>query len=48
MKEKYCWLAGNWKLVLKRCERKILLDWKLLEPPNRVKAAVACGVRRVS
>jgi len=22
--EKYCWLAGGWKLVLERCERKIL------------------------
>ena len=35
MREKYCWLTGDWKLVLERCERKILLGW-LLELPNRV------------
>jgi len=35
VREKYCWLAGGWKLVLKRCERKIL-GWRLLELPNRV------------
>ena len=39
MREKYYWLAGGWKLVLERCERKILLGWRLLELPNRVKAA---------
>ncbi|KAG2586434.1 hypothetical protein PVAP13_5NG039608 [Panicum virgatum] len=37
VRKKYCWLAGGWKLVLERCERKILLDWRLLELPNRVK-----------
>ena len=36
MKEKYCWLAGGWKLVLERCEKKTLLGWRLLELPNRV------------
>ena len=36
MREKYCWLAGGWKLVLKRCEKKMLLGWRLLELPNRV------------
>ena len=25
VREKYCWLTGGWKLVLERCERKILL-----------------------
>jgi hypothetical protein len=25
VREKYCLLAGSWKLVLERCERKILL-----------------------
>ena len=36
MREKYCWLASGCKLVLERCERKTLLDWRLLELPNRV------------
>jgi len=36
VREKYCWLAGGWKLVLERCERKTLLGWRLLELPNRV------------
>jgi len=36
MREKYCWLAGGWKLVLKQCERKTLLGWMLLELPNKV------------
>ena len=36
VREKYCWLAGGWKLVLERCERKILLGWRVLELPNRV------------
>jgi len=36
MREKYCWLAGGWKLVLERCERKTLLGWRLLELPNTV------------
>jgi hypothetical protein len=28
VKEKYCWLAGGWWLVLNWCERKALLaDW---------------------
>ena len=31
MREKYCWLASGWNLVLERCERKILLGWRLLE-----------------
>ena len=37
MRKKYYWLAGDWKLVLERCERKILLGWRLLELPNRMK-----------
>ena len=40
MREKYCWLAGGWKLVLKRCEKKMLLGWRLLELPNRVMRVV--------
>ena len=36
MREKYCCLAGNWKLVLEWCGRKTLLGWRLLELPNRV------------
>ena len=36
VRETYCWLAGGWKLVLERCERKTLLDWRLLELRNRV------------
>ena len=36
MREKYCWLAGGWKLVLELGERKILLGWRLLELPNIV------------
>ena len=36
VREKYYWLAGGWKLVLERCERKTLLGWRLLELPNRV------------
>jgi len=36
VREKYCWLAGGWKLVLEQCERKTLLSWRLLELPNRV------------
>ena len=36
MREKYCWLANGWKLMLERCERKTLLGWRLLELPNRV------------
>ena len=36
VREKYCLLAGGWKLVLERCERKTLLGWRLLELPNRV------------
>ena len=26
VREKYCWLAGGWKLVLERYERKTLLS----------------------
>ena len=36
VREKYCWLAGRWKLVLERCEKKTLLGWRLLELPIRV------------
>jgi len=36
VREKYCWLAGGWKLILERCERKTLLGWRLLELPKRV------------
>ena len=29
VREKYCWLAGGWRLVLELCERKILLaGWR--------------------
>jgi len=37
VREKYCWLAGGWRLVLERCERKTLLSWRLVELPNTVK-----------
>jgi len=36
VKEKYCWLAGGWRLVLERCEKKTLLSWRLVELPNTV------------
>ena len=39
MREKYCWLAGGWKLVLELGERKILLSWRLLELPNIVEVS---------
>ena len=35
VREKYCWLAGGWKLVLERCEKKTLLGWRLLELPKK-------------
>jgi len=44
VREKYCWLAGGWKLVLERCERKTLLGWILLELPNRVILASFCSL----
>ena len=31
VREKYYWLTGGWKLMLKRCLKKILLVWRLLE-----------------
>ena len=43
VREKYCWLAGGWKLVLERCERKTLLGWRLLELPNRVIVVTSCA-----
>jgi len=36
VREKYCWLAGGWKLVLKRYERKILLAGWRNQTANRV------------
>ena len=36
VKEKYCWLAGGWRLVLERCEKKTLLSWRRVELPNTV------------
>ena len=36
MREKYYWLAGSWRPVLERCERKTLLGWRLVELPNTV------------
>ena len=47
MREKYCWLASDWKLMLERYERKILLNW-LLEPPNRVPGHVSQAVKQAS
>jgi len=36
VREKHCWLAGGWRLLLEWCERKTLLaSWRLLEQ-NRV------------
>ena len=36
MREKHCWLAGGWRLLLEWYERKTLLaGWGLLEQ-NRV------------
>jgi hypothetical protein len=35
MREKYCWLTGDWWLVLNWCERKALLaGW---EPASRTR-----------
>ena len=34
--EENYWLAGGWRLVLERCERKTLLSWRLMELPNTV------------
>jgi len=32
VREKHCWLAGGWRLLLEWCERKTLLaGWRLLE-----------------
>ena len=39
MREKHCWLAGGWRLMLERCERKTLLSWRLVELPNTVNVA---------
>ena len=36
VREKYCWLAGDWRLVLKLCERKILLAGWRNQIANRV------------
>jgi len=36
VREKHCWLARGWRLLLEWCERKTLLaGWRLLEQ-NRV------------
>ena len=36
VREKHCWLAGGWRLVLERCEKKTLLSWRRVELPNTV------------
>ena len=34
-------MAEGWRLVLERCERKILLSWRLVELPNTVEVGVS-------
>ena len=36
VREKHYWLAGGWRLVLERYERKTLLNWRLVELPNTI------------
>jgi len=36
VKEKHCWLAGGWRLLLEWCERKTLLTGAGAEQQNRV------------
>ena len=36
MREKHCWLAGGWRLLLEWCERKTLLAGAGAEQQNRV------------
>jgi len=36
VREKYCWLAGGWRLVLELCKRKILLAGWRNQTANRV------------
>ena len=36
MREKHCWLAGDWRLLLEWCERKILLAGAGAEQHNMV------------
>ena len=36
VREKYCWLAGGWRLVLELCERKMLLAGWRNQTTNRV------------
>ena len=40
VRERYCWLAGGWRLVLERCERKILLAGWRSQTANRVKKSI--------
>jgi hypothetical protein len=43
VREKYCWLAGGWWLVLNWCERKALLaGW---EPASRTRPKTGIGQR---
>jgi len=36
VREKHCWLAGGWSLLLEWCERKTLLAGAGAEQQNRV------------
>ena len=36
VREKHCWLAGGWRLLLEWCERKILLAGAGAKQQNRV------------
>ena len=36
VREKHCWLAGGWRLLLEWCERKTLLAGAGAEQQNRV------------
>jgi hypothetical protein len=43
VREKYCWLAGGWWLVLNWCERKVLLAGA--SQPNEAQDISICDFR---
>ena len=45
MREKYCWLAGGWRLVLELCERKILLAGWRNQTANKSLSVLGVGGR---
>jgi hypothetical protein len=34
VREKYCYLAGGWRLELEWCESEILEGWRVGDQPN--------------